>query len=566
VFRGLVAALWVLSLTAGCGSTSTDGGTSSLDSTSSADASATEDAAPSGPGGVTYHEVIRPLIAADCVSCHVDGGGGPFPLTYDEGEWADGSPWWAASAVAAVSEGSMPPWQPDTDCRPIVHARVLSPDDIAAFEAWQAEGFVEGDPATYAAPATTNTVDLGEPDLRLDAGEPYTANPLYPDDYRCFLVGEPLTEDLYITAATIEPGVASIVHHVLLYAIVPEAIGQIEALDAQDDGLGYTCFGGPGASSSQTVAAWAPGGTPFVTPPGSAIRVEAGSRIVMQIHYNLAYLAPDAAVPPDLSATLLWTLEAGEELNKLVRILPYANVGISLDAGEPEIVEDRDFDVPFSGTVIGAVPHMHMLGTSIRSELISAEGESTCVVDIPEWDFNWQQFYLFDEAHHIPVEIGDVHRMSCTYDNSLENQPVINGEQLAPRHVEWGDGSFDEMCLTYLVVMTPYEIDGGVCNGVAQCSVNCEPGDFNCFFGCAIAPGTACIQCMGSLLVECGAHECPPETSAVVTCFQEQCGDDPLACVTETCIEEFNALHACLHEPMHEGACNEEFAACDLVY
>jgi len=43
-------------------------------------------------------------------------------------------------------------------------------------------------------------------------------------------------------------------------------------------------------------------------------------------------------------------------------------------------------------------------------------------------------------------------RLTCRYDNSPDNQPIVNGEQVAPRDVRWGEGTLDEMCLLYMTV------------------------------------------------------------------------------------------------------------------
>ncbi|MDP6943744.1 MAG: cytochrome c, partial [Myxococcota bacterium] len=157
MFRGLAIALLTLSLAPGCGSASTDGGTADPGDTPSADAGATSDAGAPGvdpvgtdttstdatgtdPEAVTYHGTIRPIITRACSSCHLAGGAGPFPLTYDAEEWTSGAPWWAQTAVASVSSGAMPPWQPDPTCRPMAYERLLTPEEISAFETWQADG------------------------------------------------------------------------------------------------------------------------------------------------------------------------------------------------------------------------------------------------------------------------------------------------------------------------------------------------------------------------------------------------------------------------------------------
>ena len=45
------------------------------------------------------------------------------------------------------------------------------------------------------------------------------------------------------------------------------------------------------------------------------------------------------------------------------------------------------------------------------------------------------------------IQPGDQLTISCTWDNSQQNQEFVNGEQLESRYVEWGDGTQDEMCL-----------------------------------------------------------------------------------------------------------------------
>ena len=515
---------------------------------------------------VSYHGVIRGLLEAQCTSCHAEGGGAPFPLVHNAEEWQGGTPWWAASVVNSVSEGTMPPWLPEQDCRPIMHERMLSADEIAAFEAWQSQGFPVGDEADYTPPEGSNQVALGEADIRLDAGTDYVANPASPDDYRCFVVGEAFAEDTYITAVDVNADQTSIVHHVLIYAIPPEQVDALEAKEASEPELGYTCFGGTGISGAETVYAWAPGSVPFVMPEGSAMLMRAGSRIVMQMHYNLAYLGSDAVVPPDRSEALLWTMPADETPNALVRILPYAHLGIDIEAGSPNEVEEKTFDIPFTATAIGVLPHMHVLGKTIRAEHVSGEGERTCMVDINAWDFNWQQIYLYDADQEVALKGGDALHLSCSYDNSPENQPVINGQQMEPRNVEWGDGTFDEMCLTYVVVKTPFEVDGGTCTGVATCATACPEADFDCFLGCALVPGADCAACVATPFVQCGAELCVAETTEAMSCFNESCGDDRLECVRETCSNEFNALHGCLGPHIEAGSCNSFFEPCELSF
>jgi hypothetical protein len=85
--------------------------------------------------------------------------------------------------------------------------------------------------------------------------------------------------------------------------------------------------------------------------------------------------------------------------------------------------------------------HMHQLGVSGSLEIIRASGEEECLLGINDWDFNWQLAYRFKSP--VLLNPGDRLRLTCTWDNTAGNQPT--GEP--PRDLNWGDGTYDEMCL-----------------------------------------------------------------------------------------------------------------------
>ena len=98
------------------------------------------------------------------------------------------------------------------------------------------------------------------------------------------------------------------------------------------------------------------------------------------------------------------------------------------------------------GWAWGASAHMHSRGKEIRIDRISPDGTEECMLHIPKWDFNWQGSYRFKEP--MALYQGDTIRITCTWDNSYDNQPIgWDGEQQESRTIRWGDGTFDEMCL-----------------------------------------------------------------------------------------------------------------------
>src|SRR5688500_527253 len=105
----------------------------------------------------------------------------------------------------------------------------------------------------------------------------FTSNAAGTDSYVCFSLPTNLTQDRYLRAFEVVPGNASIVHHVLL---------NVDTVGNTVDDVSGTCFTLPG---DYGLGGFAPGAPPTVF-PGQAplklgIRIKAGSKIVMQLHY-----------------------------------------------------------------------------------------------------------------------------------------------------------------------------------------------------------------------------------------------------------------------------------------
>jgi hypothetical protein len=79
-------------------------------------------------------------------------------------------------------------------------------------------------------------------------------------------------------------------------------------------------------------------------------------------------------------------------------------------------------------------------------EIQRAAGAHECVLDIPRWNFHWQGAYGLTNPKR--VERGDSLSIECHWDNSATNQP----DGLAPRELNWGERTDDEMCLAFLYI------------------------------------------------------------------------------------------------------------------
>jgi hypothetical protein len=405
------------------------------------------------PLAVDYHHDAAPVLDRYCIGCHTAGGIAPFALTdYNSAKTA------AQSIKSAVQSGLMPPWMPSDASMPLRYSRAMRSQDRDLLLSWIDAGTPEGDaseqPRTDIPPA--EVVAPPRPDLVLDPGKTYQPDTSQSDDYHCFVFDPMLTADTFLQAGTIVPGNQAIVHHVLLYEILAADAATIQQANA--GGNGYTCFGGPSGSgmslSSQgkltTVFAWVPGSVPARFPDGTALRLHAGSLLVMQVHYNT--LANNGK--GDRSTVQLERNPTAPA--KELRVVPFANPkGLSIKAGDPSakqvvtapvsIVEQLT-GLPSGDLIVYSnAPHMHLLGKRVVTSLA---GQT--MVEIPRWDYHWQQSYTFTTP--LIAHAADLVQLECDYDNSFANQPYINGQQSPPRDVSWGESTLDEMCLTFLTV------------------------------------------------------------------------------------------------------------------
>lgn len=397
---------------------------------------------------VTYHHDMVPLLARYCTGCHVEGGIAPFALTDYRSAVR-----YAEPMRRAVLAGTMPPWLASDAGLPLRYSHRLRPGDRDLLLRWLHSGMVQGDPGgpVRGDIPPPETVDLPRPDLRLIPEAAYLPNAKQADDYRCFVVGNELPSDLYAHAVAIHPDRAQMVHHVVLFEVPAAGVSKVRALLGKDGQVGYNCFGGAGSGDdAKVVMAWAPGGVPARFPAGTGLKIARGSLLVMQVHYNLK----NGAQPDRTFAEMEVSMSAPP---RLAQIWPIANPrGLHIKAGDASARQTVQFPIwqlqayygfPAGNLLVhGSAPHMHLLG---RRQTVAVE-DGPLLLEIPRWDFNWQLPYAFQTPYELRPQ--DTLIITCEFDNSPGNQPVIDGVRQPPRDVGWGEGTTDEMCLNFLYV------------------------------------------------------------------------------------------------------------------
>jgi mono/diheme cytochrome c family protein len=457
-----------------------------------------DEAAASRSAAPSFARDVAPVLRDKCAGCHAIGGIAPFPF-----RTAADVAGRAALVAAAVESGRMPPWPPGRRSPAFAgqRARTLTEAERDTLVRWARGQLLRpGAPRDRTPvgppPRAGDRAVAGETVRVLRPREPYLprATGGAADDYRCFLVDPGLKQDVLVTSARIEPGVAALVHHVILYRVPPRAVAAARARDAASPGPGWSCFGGTGLETdlrggglddAPWIAAWAPGSGPQRLGDGLGIPLPRGSRVVMQVHYNLANGAR-----PDRSRAVLTIVPASAGRDRVSTVLLPAPVELPCAPGTRGRLCDRDAALteqarrhgpaaalvpvgllllcgknpgsPLGGaatscdrrvtdpTTVHAVGgHMHLLGRSLRVVLNPGTRAERVLLDLPRWDFHWQGVYRL--ARPVEARPGDVLRVSCTHDARLR---AVNAPPAAraPRYTLWGEGTTDEMCLGVLQV------------------------------------------------------------------------------------------------------------------
>lgn len=348
-----------------------------------------------------------------------------------------------------------------------------------------------------AKPAPPQPLRAGERFVDLKMAEAYT--PTAPegggtDEYRCQVIDPGLTKTAFLTGTQVTPENVALAHHAIVYAVPPRGAAAVHEQDAKTPGVGWQCFGGTGVPSAEVeegeaawVDTWAPGASETLFTQDVGFKLEPGSLIVLQMHYNL--LATDGKpAGSDRSAVRLRLTDGTPQTRELDTFpldaptdLPCAadesgplcdraasiadvtkrfgpEVGGTADeqleecgqsTPKPGNTQTCDQEVPAPMTLFAGFGHMHLLGRAIKVELNPGKPNAKVVLDVPQFDFDNQRMMKLPE----PVEIGpgDTLRVTCTHDASLRKKlPQLS--KLPPRYVVWGDGTSDEMCTGIMTV------------------------------------------------------------------------------------------------------------------
>lgn len=236
------------------------------------------------------------------------------------------------------------------------------------------------------------------------------------------------------------PDNAAVLHHWLLYSeSAPVADGHIETC-ALDGPTGFLCGQ---ASTRSLITGWAPGRGDFRLPEGVGLELPApGAMLAVEFHYfntggamtqdgsGVEVCTTTKFRPNMASVTWLGT----QKIN-----VPGRTMGTASGICNP-LRKGMGANDPIH--VLFSWPHMHKLGTHLKSTVMRAAGAQDVMWD-GAFDFNSQTL------HDTPVSLmpGDSVNTTCTFMNTTDNP------------VAFGQSTTQEMCYNFTYAWPAHALD-----------------------------------------------------------------------------------------------------------
>lgn len=366
-------------------------------------------------GDVTYSNQIARIFNRRCVECHREGQIAPFTLTDYESVIG-----WEDTILEVIADNRMPPWFANPKHGSFRNDARLSDEEKQLIQTWVQNGMPEGDPGRLPDPPEfAEGWRMEEPDEVIHVRhKPFEVPAQGVVDYQYFVQDPGWTEDKFICAAEARPDNVEVVHHILAYIIPP---GEDPARTRR----------------RRVIVGYAPGAPPQILKQGTAIHVEAGSRILFEMHYT-----PNGTAQKDLSYIGLKFLDRSE-VKKLLRGRMAIETKFEIPANASDHVVTANYRSKRDELLLEMSPHMHLRGKSFRYEAFYPDGRREVLLDVPNYDFNWQLAYELREPKLLPR--GTRIHCRAVFDNSADNP--VNPDPNEP--VTWGDQSDEEMMIGF---------------------------------------------------------------------------------------------------------------------
>jgi len=416
---------------------------------------------------VTFTKDVAPILYDRCVRCHRAGEVAPMALlTYE-----DVRPW-ARAIKRKVTSREMPPWGADPRFGRFRDDQSLSDAQIMTIARWVDSGAPKGDIADLPpTPTFSAGWSRGEPDVIIEMPVDFDIPAEGEVPVTDFFTKSPFDHDVYVKALEIRPSTPGVVHHAGVYVIdrLPDGASLIDGRIVNANGEPMSrnqvarANGGTSTQEIQKLLSFVPG-RGYESYQGDAGQlIKAGSYIDFYMHYTPSgtpqrdrsklglYLA---STKEAVAHQIYHSFSAAGPTTYIVEGQPYApqpqkrgdpnslEGGVNLPNIPPyaenwKVVSIHTIREPI--TLYGLTPHLHLRGKSMKYTLTTPDGNEEVLLDVPNYDFNWQLYYELETPRQIPA--GSKVTVVTLFDNSAKNRYNPAPE----KEVFWSEQSWDEM-------------------------------------------------------------------------------------------------------------------------
>ncbi len=337
---------------------------------------------------VTFHEHIVPLLQAHCQDCHHDGvPEAPFALvSYDDVASQ------AQMIAEVVTEQRMPPWFGSKEHGHFTNVRGMSADERNLIVDWVHGGSQQGDPSKAPPARKFSTAEwkIGEPDLVLKTPLQKLPASGYVD-YRYVPLQHSFTKDTWIQGLQILPTNHRAMHHCNIY---------------------YVQFGKrPG--DENFITGQVPGGDAMILDSNVAVKIPAGSVLMLQIHY----VTVGEETTDQISVGLKF---AREVVHKNLQHAIVHTGKFAITPGDPHHLVSARKTLDCNATGYGMMTHMHLRGKDMLYRAIYPDGQEENLLAVPNYSFDWQMAYRWPKST-VKFPRGTVLECIAHFDNSEFN-------------------------------------------------------------------------------------------------------------------------------------------------
>lgn len=360
---------------------------------------------------ISYAKDIAPILQDKCVTCHLNGGIGPFAM--DSYDVVKG---FAPMIRETVRTRRMPPYFADPHIGAFKNDQGLTAQQTKLLVHWIEAGAPRGEGADPLVVNKTRVAsewpeNLGKPDVIVDLPAfKVPASGIV--DYQNMRVANPFSENTWLRAIAMKPGDRRVLHHVV-------------SNHRPAPGTRPTIPGG-------SVGSYTPGAQPQIMGDNSGAPVPAGGELNFQMHYTTM-----GAETTDRSQVGFYVLK--EQPKYVKRSAVIGDFALMIPAGEARHRETAYLTFPADAYLYTLYPHSHYRGYHVELKAILPDGKETMLLSLPKYDFNWQRDY--DPVKPILVKAGTKLVATWVYDNSVHNPANPDPK----RNVTWGEQSHEEM-------------------------------------------------------------------------------------------------------------------------